>query len=174
MSNIYKISDKLNFGKFKGYDIGLVFYFEPQYIDWCIRQISDFKILEFEKLVRNGTYLGPIQSYVESLYSIKYTIDTFSSYKELIDKISPLFKFPLSTYNSQFIIEVLKINNSKDVNKESYYSNNQVYDDKDYNSYKKNEYGKYRGSWAQDIEGLSDNFIDDALGGEPDAYWNID
>lgn len=35
-------------------------------------------------------------------------------------------------------------------------------------------YGMYAGSYAQDVEGLSDNFINDVLGGEPDAYWNID
>ncbi len=35
-------------------------------------------------------------------------------------------------------------------------------------------YGKYVGTYAQDVEGLSDSFIDDALDGEPDAYWNID
>jgi len=35
-------------------------------------------------------------------------------------------------------------------------------------------HGRYAGSWAQDVEGLSDDFIDDVLDGEPDAYWNID
>ena len=35
-------------------------------------------------------------------------------------------------------------------------------------------YGQYAGSYAQDCEGLSDNFINDVLDGCPDAYWNID
>lgn len=35
-------------------------------------------------------------------------------------------------------------------------------------------YRYYRGTYAQDVEGLSDQFIDDVLDGEPDAYWNID
>lgn len=35
-------------------------------------------------------------------------------------------------------------------------------------------YEKYNGTYAQDIEGLDDDFIDDVLGGEPEAYWNID
>ncbi len=38
----------------------------------------------------------------------------------------------------------------------------------------KPSYGKYYGSYAQDVEGLSDDFIDDVLDGFPDAYWNID
>ncbi|GAA4851040.1 hypothetical protein [Algivirga pacifica] len=47
------------------------------------------------------------------------------------------------------------------------YDHYDVYDDHD-------TYEKYNGSWAQDVEGLSDRYIDDAFGGEPDAYWNID
>ncbi len=44
--------------------------------------------------------------------------------------------------------------------------------DFDYNE--KPSYGQYAGSYAQDYEGLSDDFINDALDGCPDAYWNID
>lgn len=35
-------------------------------------------------------------------------------------------------------------------------------------------FGNYAGSWAQEVEGLSDDYIDNVLGGDPDAYWNID
>lgn len=44
-----------------------------------------------------------------------------------------------------------------------------------YNSYE-NEwtYSKYRGSYAQDEMGFSDQTIDDAFEGDPDNYWNID
>lgn len=35
-------------------------------------------------------------------------------------------------------------------------------------------YGEYAGSYAQDAEGYSDDVIDDAFDGDPDAYWNID
>lgn len=38
----------------------------------------------------------------------------------------------------------------------------------------RSSYGKYSGTYAQDVEGLSDDFIDDVLDGFPDAYWNID
>jgi len=38
----------------------------------------------------------------------------------------------------------------------------------------KKTYGKYSGTYAQDVEGLSDNYIDIVLDGQPDAYWNID
>lgn len=48
---------------------------------------------------------------------------------------------------------------------------NESYDwDDDYGTH----YGKYSGTYAQDVAGLSDDAIDDAFEGDPDAYWNID
>lgn len=35
-------------------------------------------------------------------------------------------------------------------------------------------FGEYAGSYAQDIMGYSDDVINDAFEGDPDAYWNID
>lgn len=35
-------------------------------------------------------------------------------------------------------------------------------------------YEHYRGSYAQDVEGWSDQAIDEVFDGDPDAYWNID
>lgn len=35
-------------------------------------------------------------------------------------------------------------------------------------------FGQYAGTDAQDYAGFSDNVIDDAFEGDPDAYWNID
>lgn len=48
-------------------------------------------------------------------------------------------------------------------------NNNDEWSD-DYGSH----YGKYAGTYAQDEAGLSDDVIDDAFEGDPDAYWNID
>ena len=49
--------------------------------------------------------------------------------------------------------------------------------DEPYVDYGHNEsptYDRYRGTWAQDVEGYSDDDIDTIFDGEPDAYWNID
>lgn len=35
-------------------------------------------------------------------------------------------------------------------------------------------YGEYAGTYAQDVMGYSDDVINDAFDGEPEAYWNID
>lgn len=55
----------------------------------------------------------------------------------------------------------------KDRNYMSYYDNDDAYD---YEA----TYDEYNGSYAQDVEGWSDQMIDDALDGDPEAYWNID
>mgnify|MGYP003375008393 CR=1 FL=1 len=47
-----------------------------------------------------------------------------------------------------------------------------------YDDFFEEEYGthydEYAGTYAQDIAGYSDDIINDAFDGEPDAYWNID
>ena len=35
-------------------------------------------------------------------------------------------------------------------------------------------YEEFAGSYAQDVMGYSDDVINDAFEGDPDAYWNID
>ena len=44
----------------------------------------------------------------------------------------------------------------------------------DYNDEEAHSYNRYSGSWAQDIEGYSDDDIDTIFDGDPSAYWNID
>ncbi len=40
--------------------------------------------------------------------------------------------------------------------------------------YERQHYEEYAGTYVQEVMGWSDEMIDDALDGEPDAYWNID
>lgn len=42
--------------------------------------------------------------------------------------------------------------------------------DNDYGTH----YGEFAGSYAQDVMHISDDVINDAFEGDPDAYWNID
>lgn len=91
-------------------------------------------------------------------------------------------------YISEEVIEEIKVSYSdfkiseEGVNKlnekyEQWEGEQEDYEEEydDYDDYNEREsYGKYAGSYAQDVEGLSDDFIDDVLDGEPDAYWNID
>ena len=55
--------------------------------------------------------------------------------------------------------------------------NNMIMEDKYYDDYEDNygsNYGEYAGTYAQNVAGYSDDVINDAFDGEPDAYWNID
>lgn len=57
------------------------------------------------------------------------------------------------------------------------YDEPDYYDEPDdyYDPYEEEEtYDRYNGTYAQDVEGWSDQDIDTVLDGEPDAYWNLD
>ncbi len=56
-----------------------------------------------------------------------------------------------------------------------YYNDYEDYEDSYDECFDDNEsYGQYAGSYAQDVEGYSDDIIDEVFDGDPDAYWNID
>lgn len=46
-------------------------------------------------------------------------------------------------------------------------------DDNDNDDYG-THYGEFAGTYAQDVAGYSDDVINDAFDGDPEAYWNID
>lgn len=53
------------------------------------------------------------------------------------------------------------------------WENEELIDDY-YNEDSYETYDEYNGYYVQDELGWSDQMIDDAFDGEPDAYWNID
>lgn len=56
------------------------------------------------------------------------------------------------------------------VKSERFIDDDTYYERDDYGSH----YGEFAGTYAQDVMGYSDDVINDAFDGEPDAYWNID
>lgn len=75
--------------------------------------------------------------------------------------------------------KVIKGNVAKDVilsellGKDKTQENDNHSDNYDVNDYGTN-FGEYAGTYAQDVMGYSDDVINDAFDGDPDAYWNID
>ena len=75
--------------------------------------------------------------------------------------------------------KVIKGNVAKDVilsellGKDKTQENDNHSDNYDVNDYG-THFGEYAGTYAQDVMGYSDDVINDAFDGEPDAYWNID
>ncbi len=56
-----------------------------------------------------------------------------------------------------------------------YMNEEEFFDEPDDFDYSEDQhYDEYAGSYAQEVEGWSDEMIDDVLDGDPDAYWNID
>ncbi|MGZ4057366.1 MAG: hypothetical protein ACXVPM_20820 [Bacteroidia bacterium] len=95
------------------------------------------------------------------------TLPWFGLTRDVIDymkSLEPEFVFQKTTY--QFL--EVKYENAPDFMKRTYtrYDN-----DVDYSSESES---KYSGSYAQDVEGYSDDDIDDVFGGDPEAYWNVD
>ena len=50
MEGYYKKDSKLDFGMYKGYELGVVFIFDPGYINWCINNIDTFCVTDLEEL----------------------------------------------------------------------------------------------------------------------------
>ncbi len=100
--------------------------------------------------------------------------------------LEPKYKFIYNFYNtSQQYVKVISFDN---VIHEFHFLDNTLkyngaYDDEgrefeqeleDYQSLQEYTFYNYNGSYAQDVMGYSDQEIDDAFDGDPDAYWNID
>ena len=82
----------------------------------------------------------------------------------------------------RYSTKVVKDNNVKEVYFHDLNPNLPIRDTRYSNMYKNqrrydsygSHYGEYEGSYAQDVMGYSDDVINDAFDGDPDAYWNID
>lgn len=53
---MYLINSKFDFGMYSGYDVGLVYIFDPNYIKWCIHNVDEFCIDDLEDLQRYGVF----------------------------------------------------------------------------------------------------------------------
>jgi hypothetical protein len=83
----YKKESILDFGLYKGYELGIVYVFDPMYIDWCINNIENFYIADIEELMDyvliNENLNWQYRANGDS--SIIPGIDDFKTYKELIE-----------------------------------------------------------------------------------------
>ncbi len=72
--------------------------------------------------------------------------------------------------NYDFDLDALELRQRTPISHRRYTERSRYDREEEYSSH----YGKYAGSYAQDVMGYSDDVIDDAFDGDPDAYWNID
>ncbi|MHA7128405.1 hypothetical protein [Algoriphagus namhaensis] len=50
----YDSTQKINFGQYNGIEIGIVFLYDPEYIEWLIREVAFFCIEDLNVLLENG------------------------------------------------------------------------------------------------------------------------
>ncbi|MPR31781.1 hypothetical protein [Salmonirosea aquatica] len=50
----YFKNSKLNFGMYKGYEVGIVYSFDAPYLEWCIENISNFYIADLDVIEEFG------------------------------------------------------------------------------------------------------------------------
>ena len=148
---IYDLDDMIAFGKYEGKTIQEILDCDAQYIHWCIENLNSFALTE--------------TAMEEAKAKHPFFYDVEDENAERLEN----FTAP------EFLIE-----NDFEMDYEDAYGNDDEYNDYDHHDCYYEEdiypehYGEYAGTYAQDVEGLSDEFIDDVLGGDPDAYWNID
>ena len=157
----YDKNTKIDFGMYSGYELGIVYVFDPFYINWCIINIEWFHIKDLHELRHFGVtkvdykFLELQRKLGDS--SLVEGIDEFESFQEMISKVN------LGNYLFPFKKEVVLYNFQK--------NNTEINDamkmDNDYEergSYE--EYGGYN-DW-------NDKTINDAFDGDPEATWNVD
>jgi len=128
----------------------------PYYIKWCIETIPDFYIepKEIETLEKMSSY-----SYLG--ITVKFQTSDYFAYFPIVEET----KF-------SFFTKTLKVNQDK-FNSRQIQTTNRHRINHDGEEMEQT-FERYSGSYAQDVEGYSDQDIDDIFGGEPDASWNID
>ena len=138
-----------------------------------MKNYDEITVLNFGKY-KDKTLLEVAKTNFSYIEWCLLNVDRFYVSKNLLERLADRFK---RSKVSENVLNAVAAKHRKllKLEKEQEKEDNR-YNEPDgwYNYNERDTYGQYRGSYAQDVEGLSDNFINDVLGGEPDAYWNID
>ena len=163
----YNKESILDFGFYKGFQLGIVFICDPGWIDWSINHIPDFLITDLDDLIDAGVINGKLDWKYKGCADARFipNINFAKTYQQalskgVLDKTKYVFSPATIEKNANNAVGNRERTNSDDL-------------DNNYNE-RGSTYENYNGSYAQDVEGWSDQDINDALDGEPDAYWNID
>lgn len=111
--------------------------------------VNGKKVILIDDIITRGTTFNMTADKLEELGALSVT-GLFLA-KTINPDRSPCSTYCGNDYEPDF----------DDYESENYYEPEETYD-------------KYNGSYAQDIEGWSDQDIDNVFDGDPEAYWNID
>lgn len=126
------------------------------------------KFYEIDTVFQFGKYDGKTLLYVAKMdpWYIEWCILNLDHFFVSDDVVKVIEELTSDYRFSQVAKEKLKDKLESWEHRDQY----RYYNDRDLET----TFGKYAGWYAQDVEGWSDQDIDDVFGGDPDAYWNID
>jgi len=86
---------------YKGYELGVVYLFDPGYIYWCINEIDNFYIPDLDELKEYGVFYTSLRFEYRMIdeppSTLNPDIDIFLTFNEYIENIQPgRSKYPLS------------------------------------------------------------------------------
>jgi hypothetical protein len=159
MRGYYSKNSKLDFGMYKGYDLGIVYIFDPSYIDWCINNIDKFYITDLDELKE----LEVINENLDWQYkmigdpSLIPNIDVFD-FQDLID-----MNITLGDKKYKFSEETLNKNEQKS-NLSTYLNSHENNYDEGYGYSSNDDYDEYSSNDEYDEYGGDDEY--DEYGGD--------
>ena len=151
---------QLNFGEYKGFCIDDLLLQNVQRTLWYLTNESDYPY----KFILTDLAMAKLKRIVDYLKWILNSEKRLEIKKVLENELRLHIQNVRSTRVRKGEIEVNTANANTSI---------ELYINKHPEKTQKSKFSKYEGP---DVNGerLDDNFIDDVLGGEPDAYWNID
>jgi hypothetical protein len=111
--NRYTKNTKLNFGLYKGYEIGIIYAMDPTYLEWCIFNVEAFFIEDLQELQEycivkiSSNYLMAREIGIPNFCLL---IDEFESVEELSNT------FGMANVKYRFKPEIIEINEKKRLN----------------------------------------------------------
>jgi len=89
MKGRYNENSELDFGMYRGYELGIVYVFDPTYIDWCINNLDRFHIEDLHKLTEYGVINEKLDWEYKMIGepSLIPNIDVFETLQELLENI---------------------------------------------------------------------------------------
>lgn len=141
---------------------------------YSVKEKAIFNVYDTEAGHINGKSSNPISSFGfeknavmgQKVILIDDIITRGKTFNMTADKLEAL---GASCVTGLFLAKTI---NPDWASRSTYYAEDYEPDYNDYDDYE--TYDNYNGSYAQDVEGWSDQDIDDVFDGDPEAYWNID
>lgn len=162
---------------------GNIIVCENTHGEWCVKDINDNVIVPFGKYTwidnfDSGLARVHTGNYADILLhkgTVKWGIINEKGEEVLPVEYDDIWNFKNKNRTSTKVIKngEFHIVYFKDLNGYKCDSSNcsdNISERNDYDTH----YGEFAGSYAQDVEGYSDDVINDAFEGDPDNYWNID